>query len=232
MFRINAIGFNQSRFTGDPLACTTQLTHCCHTLPHRYGHWFYSNGTEVPIEGEGYSFYRYRRDSGNGALGGALLNRRFGAMGPNGIYRCVIPDADGVNQTLYIGLYANSNENGKQIINLIVAIIMILLLDAFILISGARLDSINFAIASSAAQFVSFSLTCTSNGGPISTMRWEKDGAPVPGSSIYPDLTDPETATYSNTLQVTGRQPGVYTCTATDGGALLLPQNFTVEGMF
>ena len=63
-------------------------------------------------------------------------------------------------------------------------------------------------------------------------MRWEKDGAPVPGSSIYPDLTDPETATYSNTLQVIGRQSGVYTCIANDGRTLSHSQNFTVEGMF
>ena len=61
-------------------------------------------------------------------------------------------------------------------------------------------------------------------------MRWEKDGAPVPGSSIYPNLIDTETATYSNTLQVTGRQPGVYTCTATDGDNHSLSQNLTVAG--
>ena len=61
-------------------------------------------------------------------------------------------------------------------------------------------------------------------------MQWEKNGAPVTNSSIYPDLTDPETATYSNTLQVIGRQPGVYTCTAADGGTLTLSQNLTVAG--
>ena len=61
-------------------------------------------------------------------------------------------------------------------------------------------------------------------------MRWEKDGVPLPGSSIHPDLTDTEMATYSNTLQVTGREPGVYTCTATDGDTLSLSQNLTVAG--
>lgn len=115
---MNAIGFSQSRFTGDPLACTTPLVPCCHTFPDRYGHWFYPNGTEVPTEGEGYSFYRYRRDSQSGGeRGGAFLNRRFGAMAPTGIFRCVIPDARRVNQTLYIGLYTDSNQNGKQILD-------------------------------------------------------------------------------------------------------------------
>ena len=110
---MNAIGYNATQFTGDPLACITRLSPCCHTLPARYGHWFFPNGTEIPIEGSGYSFYRYRRDSGSGVLGGALLNRRFSAMSPNGIYRCVIPNNRRVNQTLYIGLYADSNDNGK-----------------------------------------------------------------------------------------------------------------------
>ena len=32
------------------------------------------------------------------------LHRRTG--GVSGIYRCVIPDQSGVNQTLYVGLYA------------------------------------------------------------------------------------------------------------------------------
>ena len=49
-------------------------------------------------------------------LGGALLNCLFGAMGPTGIYHCVIPGANRVDQTLYIGLYTNTNSNGKQII--------------------------------------------------------------------------------------------------------------------
>ena len=99
-----------------------------------------------------------------------------------------------------------------------------------LLVSGAQLEPISFAITSDSDQFVSFTLTCTSNRGPIEEMRWERDGVPVPGSSIYPDLTDPEMATYTNTLRVMNRQPSVYTCTATDGGTLSLSQSFTVEG--
>ena len=62
-------------------------------------------------------------------------------------------------------------------------------------------------------------------------MRWERDGVPVSGSAIYPDLIDPETATYSNILHVMNRQTGMYTCTATDGEhTLSLTQSFTVKG--
>ena len=99
------------------------------------------------------------------------------------------------------------------------------------MVSDAQLDPINFALTSGSAQSVTFSLTCTSNGGPINSTQWEKDGVAATGSNIYPDLTDAETATYSNTLQVIGRETGVYTCTATDGGILSLSTAMTVEGI-
>ena len=81
-----------------------------------------------------------------------------------------------------------------------------------------------------AALSVTFSLTCTSSGGPINTMTWEKDSAIVPGSNIYPDLTSNVTATYTNILPVTGREPGNYTCRATDGDTLSLSESLTVQG--
>ena len=62
-------------------------------------------------------------------------------------------------------------------------------------------------------------------------MQWEKDGVAVPGSNILPDLSDAEMATYINTLQVTGRETGMYTCTATDGATLSLSANLTVDGI-
>ena len=111
---ITGIGNHQAN-GGDPLVCATQCTPCCAIIPDRFGDWFYPNETVVPINGAGASLYRTRRDSdsANNVLGGALLNCRFDVMGPTGIYHCVIPGADDVNQMLYIGLYTNTN-NGKQ----------------------------------------------------------------------------------------------------------------------
>ena len=107
---------------------------------------------------------------------------------------------------------------------------VVIILSLFI--PGAQLNSINFVLTSApAAQSVTFSLTCTSNGGPINTMQWERDDVAVLGSNIYPELTDTETATYSNTLQPIGRETGVYTCTATDGATLSLSMAMTVEGI-
>ena len=82
-----------------------------------------------------------------------------------------------------------------------------------------------------AAQSVSFSLTCTSNGGPISTMEWRKDGMAVSDSNYFPDLTNNETATYINVLQVPGRETGIYSCDATDGeGTISLSMSIIVQG--
>ena len=100
------------------------------------------------------------------------------------------------------------------------------------MVSGAQLDPVTFALISDpTALSVTFSLTCTSNGGPINTMQWERDGVLVPGSSIYPDLVAASTATYSNTLEVSERQLGVYTCTAIDGRTLSLSRSFIVQGI-
>ena len=111
---ITAIGDGHVTDGGDPLVCATQLTPCCGTAPNRFGGWYYPNGTQVPVSGGGYSFYRTRRDSNsvNNVLGGALLNRRFNAMGPTGIYNCIIRSSDGTDQTLYVGLYT-STINGE-----------------------------------------------------------------------------------------------------------------------
>ena len=61
-----------------------------------------------------------------------------------------------------------------------------------------------------------FTLTCTSTGGPATTVSWTvnnsavtEDGAHNITSQI---LTDTTTATYTHTLMVTGRLVGEYEC--------------------
>ena len=60
-----------------------------------------------------------------------------------------------------------------------------------------------------------FNLTCISTGGPATTVTWTRDSATVTGSVTV--LDDAETATYTHTLTVTGRQEGVYMCTVENG---------------
>ena len=60
-----------------------------------------------------------------------------------------------------------------------------------------------------------FTLTCVSTGGPATTVTWTRDGAIVSNDANHvftKTVTDQPTATYHNTLTVTGREPGSYTC--------------------
>ena len=85
------------------LLCLTDLTACCRpgsTIGNKtvLGNWFFPNGTRVPSSGNKSDFHRTRGQSA------VLLQRRRG--GVNGIYRCEIPDAMNVIQTIYIGVYS------------------------------------------------------------------------------------------------------------------------------
>ena len=64
------------------------------------GNWFFPNGTKVPSGDDQWDFYRTRGQMV------VRMNRRRG--GVEGIYRCEIPDAMNVTQTIYIGVYSAS----------------------------------------------------------------------------------------------------------------------------
>ena len=90
----------------DALLCITNQTACCrHTDVVSgnwsvFGDWYFPNGTRVPSSGAQWDFHRTRGEMK------VLLHRRRG--GEEGIYRCEIPDAMNVNQTIYIGVYSAS----------------------------------------------------------------------------------------------------------------------------
>ena len=62
--------------------------------------------------GSGDVIYRSRSRAGSTTLASVSLGRRdnMNANGLTGLYRCVIPDRSGVDQTLIVGVYS-SNEN-------------------------------------------------------------------------------------------------------------------------
>ena len=64
-----------------------------------------------------------------------------------------------------------------------------------------------------------FTLTCTSTGGPVSTVSWRRDGTVLSDDNTYSiasQVTDAETATYAHTLTVTGRLVGEYQCSVSN----------------
>ena len=86
----------------DALLCNTNYSACCQSsnMVHVLGNWYFPNGTRIPSDGEKWDFYRTRGQMV------VRMNRRRG--GVEGIYRCVIPDAMNVTQTIYIGVYSAS----------------------------------------------------------------------------------------------------------------------------
>ena len=93
------------------LYCLTDRTACCSSAAGgRHGAWRFPNGAVV-IENQSADVYFTR------GLSSLLLNRRSSAVGPTGVYTCLIPDAqdiDSASQTLYIGIYGNP-EKGESI---------------------------------------------------------------------------------------------------------------------
>ena len=87
------------------LLCVTDQPACCRHPYTGYqgssvGNWFFPNETKVLGPSSRWEFYRSR-----GQMVVSLHRRRGGV---SGIYRCEIPDARNVTQTIYIGVYTAS----------------------------------------------------------------------------------------------------------------------------
>ena len=74
-----------------------------------------------------------------------------------------------------------------------------------------------------------FSLTCTSIGGPATTVTWTRDSAPAVGRNET-EIVDGVTGTSNNTLLVTGRMEGLYTCTVSNRVSTESSASLTVAG--
>ena len=75
-----------------------------------------------------------------------------------------------------------------------------------------------------------FTLTCTSTGGPATTVSWQRDGVVVSRGTT--ELTDTVTATYTSTLTVTGRETGSYSCVVANSRSTATSQMLLLQGEF
>ena len=76
-----------------------------------------------------------------------------------------------------------------------------------------------------------FTLTCVSTGGPATTVTWTRDSATAVGVRRS-EVVNGVTAQYANTLTVTGRLGGLYTCTVANDVSLSGDsESFGVRGM-
>ena len=76
-----------------------------------------------------------------------------------------------------------------------------------------------------------FILTCISTGGPATSVTWTRDSAPAVGL-IDTVVVDRVTGTSNNTLLVTGRLQGLYTCTVSNRVSNESSASLTVSGEF
>ena len=95
---------------------------------------------------------------------------------------------------------------------------------------GPRIQgTIHFQLTSEAeAATPVFTLTCTSTGGPATTVSWQRNGVVVSGGTTV--VTDPATATYTSTLTVTGRETGSYTCVIVNSRSSATSQMLLIQG--
>ena len=90
------------------LICTTTRIGCC--LSTDGSHWYFPDGSTVQRTDTTYyrtrtiSRFRTRTVAGLGGVGTVSLNRNPVAT-TTGVFRCDIPDASGVLQSLYVGIY-------------------------------------------------------------------------------------------------------------------------------
>ena len=81
-------------------------------------------------------------------------------------------------------------------------------------------DEINFQLNSDLfAATPEFTLTCTSTGGPATTVSWTRDSNAVTANNdhiISSRVTDTLAATYVHTLRVTERLVGSYSCSVSN----------------
>ena len=79
------------------------------------GVWYYPNDTQVPLFTGAFDDSSAPRPLFSKRFNGQIaLARRAGLLGIEGLYTCIIPDENGVNQTLVVGAYYSGTYNSNS----------------------------------------------------------------------------------------------------------------------
>ena len=89
----------------DALLCLTNSTKIESSM---MGEWYFPDSSRVPLNGLDSGIYSTRGPSA------VSLNRKNDTMMPTGVYRCVVPDANESNQSIYIGVYSSKEGDGNN----------------------------------------------------------------------------------------------------------------------
>ena len=76
------------------------------------GLWYYPNDTQVPLFTKNLDQYNDKSPVFSKRFTGQIaLAKKASIFGYEGLYTCIIPDENGVNQTLVVGIYTTHNYN-------------------------------------------------------------------------------------------------------------------------
>ena len=109
-----------------------------------------------------------------------------------------------------------------------------LIMHNFNLTGAPSIQSVQFELTSATdAATPSFTLDCITAGGPVNfnDITWTRANASLPANhGLFQVLDEGSTATYNNTLAVTGRETGQYSCQLQHSGSTTTFIDITVEG--
>ena len=102
-------------------------------------------------------------------------------------------------------------------------------------LGAPKIESLSYKpLTTQEASTPGFTLTCTSTGGPASTVTWTKDCTPVPNDVNHlqsQTLLDGDTGTYQSVLTVTGPDYGEYKCIVTNSKASAASTGYTITAV-
>ena len=202
---------------------------CITNLPgnangHSEGDWVAPDGT---IVGD---------TNGNSTVPGFMVNRdpmvvrlfrntASETSPPEGIYHCLVQDAELIHRKLFVGLYNDeggsySSHHFNSVYNSPFKCFI-----GDVTISGGMVFTLDSDVS------LQFTLTCISTGGPATTVIWTRDSITI-AEGTETVLDDPVTAQYTHTLTVAGSLGGLYICTVTNDKPSSDSVQHTVWGMF
>ena len=170
----------------EALMCYTDREDCCN-LGIRSGEWYYPNGRQVGTNGTGTGFYRNRGPSV------VSLHRRENIVMPVGVFHCEIPYGNGYSH-IYVGVYSQGQGNN---------LFRRLATKCYVLNNMYYTGNPNMMEIELGTHR---GLTCTSTGGPVTTVTWRRDGQLLTiNESTYQQsqrIVSTENATYETTLHI------------------------------
>ena len=207
--------------------CVTDLEDCCESPRTMRGNWYYPDGRTVVFNTGGGTFQSNRGANeviGNQQFYGSVRLWRRYTPPERGLFHCELPDANGINQNLYVNICEFSMIYYEALIDRIMLYIVF-----FSPLQTNRVSSVAISNSSSSTIGEVYSLVCTATLYPNKNLPLPDSSIPSPifewffgpngndplPSGLIPTKTVLNNGTYTSTLQffsLSQSHAGNYTC--------------------